>query len=108
MATTAGKIRRNFSFTLVVVLFGGIMLTACAGTDGDIVSGTGTVKFVDLEGGFYGIVGDGGEKYDPSYLSHGFQQDGLRVRFKAKRQENIASIHMWGAVVELVSIERLK
>jgi len=35
----------------------------------NIVSGTGTVIFLDFEGGFYGILSDDGEHYDPVNLS---------------------------------------
>ena len=41
-----------------------IVLPACAGgtsKDKNVVSGTGTVKFINLEGGFYGIAGDDGK-----------------------------------------------
>jgi len=82
-------------------------LGGCGGGAGS-VSGTGTVKFVGLEGGFYGIVGDDGKHYDPINLEQTYQKDGLRVRFQAKIREDIASIHMWGTIVEITKIEILK
>ncbi len=84
-----------------------VALTGCVGGGGEIVSGTGTVTYVDLEGGFYGIIGDNGEHYDPTYLGQEFQEDGLRVRFEAKIREDIASTHMWGTMIEISSIEKL-
>lgn len=74
----------------------------------EAISGTGTVKFVELEGGFYGIVGDDGKKYDPINLEQTYQEDGLRVRFQAKIRQDISSIHMWGTIIELTKIETLK
>ena len=72
------------------------------------ISGKGTVKFLDLEGGFYGIIGDNMENYDPINLDKEFQVDGLRVRFDAKKQENVASFHMWGTIIEIINIERIQ
>ncbi len=74
----------------------------------EAISATGTVKFVELEGGFYGIVGDDGKKYDPINLEQTYQEDGLRVRFQAKIRQDISSIHMWGTIIELTKIETLK
>jgi hypothetical protein len=61
---------------------------------------------LSFEGGFYGIVGDDGKNYDPLNMPQEFRVDGLRVRFTANMTDNI-SIHMWGHIVRLVSIERL-
>ena len=74
----------------------------------DIILKRGTVRFIDLEGGFYGIIGDDGKKYDPVNLSQEFQVDGLPVRFKAKVRDDVASIRMWGTPVEIVTIEKLE
>jgi len=72
------------------------------------ISGTGTVKFLDLEGGFYGLISDNGEHYDPINLSKEFQVDGLRVRFDARKRENMASFHMWGTIIEIINIDRIE
>ena len=42
---------------------------------------TGTIQYNDFEGGFYGIVGDNGEAYDPINLPTEFEEDGLRVKY---------------------------
>jgi inhibitor of cysteine peptidase len=86
-----------------------LTITALVGCGrGEAISGTGTVKFVDLEGGFYGIVGDDGQKYDPMNLDQTYQEDGLRVRFQAKIRQDMVSIYMWGTIIELTKIEILK
>jgi hypothetical protein len=84
------------------------MLSGCNGEDERQVSGTGTVKRIELEGGFYGIVSDDNKNYDPINLSQSFQTDGSRVRFKAKIREDLASTHMWGTMIEITEIERLQ
>ena len=47
---------------IILVLIGAIIVCGCiaAGGDDDRISDNGTVTYVDLEGGFYGIIADGG------------------------------------------------
>ena len=63
--------------------------------------------FSELEGGFYGLVDDTGERYDPVNLKDEFRFDGLRIRFEAQVLRNRTSVHMWGRLVEILEIERL-
>jgi hypothetical protein len=106
--------RRAIYVAILLIVAASIAAPAtCSGLAGsgpgkDIISGTGAVKFVELEGGFYGIAGDDGKQYDPINLAQDFRQDGLKVRFEAKKREDMASIHMWGTIVEITKIERLK
>lgn len=73
----------------------------------DVVSGTGTVKYLSLEGGFFGIVGDDGKHYNPVNLDEEFRVDGLRVQFKARISENQVSGQMWGTIVEIIEIRKI-
>jgi hypothetical protein len=75
--------------------------------DERVISRTGTVTFVALEFGFWGIIGDDGKHYDPVNLDEEFQVDGLRVQFKARISENQVSSHMWGTIVEIIEIHKL-
>ena len=97
------KILRLTIFLVLIVTIMG--LAGCAVAEKDIISVTGTVTFVNLEGGFYGIVGDDGKNYEVSNLSQEFQVDGLRVQFEARLRNGVASIHMWGIPVEIIKIE---
>ena len=98
----------------VVILF--LLLTIVVGAsgcsfggrDGSVVSKMGTLKYIDLNGWFYGIVSDDGEEYEVVNLGPNFQEDGLRVRFDAKILNNTNSVHMWGTVVELTNIEKIE
>lgn len=71
------------------------------------IRGTGTVRFIGIEGGFYGIIADDGRRYDPMHLDKAFQEDGLKVRFEGNIRDDLASFHMWGVLIELTKIERL-
>jgi heat shock protein HslJ len=70
------------------------------------ITSTGTVQYIDLEGGFFGIVADDGTHYYPLNLPAEFSLDGARVTFTAQ-QEDVATTAMWGIPVTILSMERL-
>jgi hypothetical protein len=66
-----------------------------------------TVRHFDLEGGFWAFRGDDSVTYDPAGgVPSDFQRDGLRVYLVAKERPDMASIHMVGRVVDIVSIQK--
>ena len=94
----------------------GLVLILCVAWSGytcggvDTVEGTGAIRYLEVEGGFYGIVADDGTNYDPINLSSDFsefQEDGLRVTFKGKIRDDLDSLHMWGTIIELTALEKL-
>ena len=81
---------------------------AVAPDDPNLVAVNGTVRFMTLEGGFWAIRGDDNVTYDPlGGLPAAFQSEGLRVRIEAKRRNDMASVHMAGPIVEILSITKL-
>ncbi|MFP3868803.1 MAG: hypothetical protein ACLFUU_11685 [Desulfobacteraceae bacterium] len=76
-----------------------------AGEDAMVI--TGTVRHIPLEGGFYGIIADNGERYDPINLDPQYAVDGLRVRITARVRPDQVSFHMWGKIIEIITIEKL-
>ncbi|MEM1127206.1 MAG: hypothetical protein AAGI71_11190 [Bacteroidota bacterium] len=65
---------------------------------------SGTLRYQDLEGGFWGLIGDDGQRYRPvDPLPDAFQQDGLRVDVEAE-PVTLLSIAMWGRSVRLHAI----
>jgi len=71
----------------------------------NIITETGTVVFLSFEGGFYGIISDTGKHYDPINWNPEFTTNGTRVYFTAKIHQDLYSFHMWGTIVELISIQ---
>ena len=65
----------------------------------------GIVSYVDLEGGFYGIITDTGEHHNPINLHVDYQVDSLRINYKYKTLQNVASIRMWGTPIEILEIQ---
>jgi inhibitor of cysteine peptidase len=67
----------------------------------------GTITYLNQEGGFYGIIGDDGTKYEPMNLDAKYQKDGLRVAFEYTPAQMPSTIHKWGMPVRLDSIEEI-
>jgi hypothetical protein len=64
----------------------------------------GTVVYKNMEGGFFAIDSDDGSKYDPINLPESFRKDGLKVKVTARRRIDAMSLHMYGAIIEVVNI----
>ena len=97
-------IKKIFSFGVIVLLLL-VFFSGCL--ERDIVEGKGEIRYVDLEGGFYGIISYDGEKYDPVNLPNDFKIDGLHVRFRLRVLSEENSFHMWGKVIYLIEIKKI-
>lgn len=68
---------------------------------------TGTIAFVNLSGGFWGILGDEGGQYQPiEGLPANYQIEGLKVVAKLIPTPAF-TIFMWGTTVRIQSIRKL-
>ncbi len=104
-------------FTLIVLLIMFAFILSCnqyARNDNEniqsseqIIKAEGTVKFIDLEGGFFGIIADDGSKYKPVNLPERYQKDGLKVSFEGKFRTDLMGIYMWGKLIEIINIKEL-
>jgi hypothetical protein len=72
------------------------------------ISGLGQVRFIQLEEGFYGIIGENGQKYEPINLPGQYRQKFLEVKFTAKPRPDIKNTHMWGEPIEITDIKPVK
>lgn len=70
----------------------------------DIFVITGTITYVEIEGGFFTIDGDDGSKYDPVNLPDAFRKDGLHVKATVRLRTDVMSVHMHGKIIEIVDI----
>ncbi len=87
-----------------VVLF---LAAALLQGSGKIIKGTGKVKFVDLEGGFYGIITEDGHKLLPLNLPDGLKREGTEIWFEAEVEKGAVSTAMWGIPVKLRRVEKM-
>ena len=72
------------------------------------VSGTGTVSYIELEGGFFGIITDDGAKFLPLNLPDRYACDGTEVEFTAVIAHDTTTFAMWGVPVNLLSITSIE
>lgn len=98
----------NLLAVLFCLMAAAVCVCGCTSDGGadnpDAVSGTGTIVYQNLEGGFYGIVGDDGANYLPLNLPDEFAQDNLSVTFTGIVQRDVATIQQWGTPFELIEI----
>jgi len=72
-------------------------------TTGEL-SFTGQVTYIDLEGGFFGIITSDGEHYLPLDLPEEYKQDGLMVTGTGSIDPDVMTIQMWGQPLRIDSI----
>ncbi|MBN2109922.1 MAG: protease inhibitor I42 family protein [Methanosarcinaceae archaeon] len=70
-----------------------------------LIKANGSVNYIELEGGFYGITDKNGTHYDPVNLDEELKKEGLKICFTAYPLDNMVSIHMWGRTIEIRSAE---
>lgn len=97
---------RPLAWTALLTL--SLTLSGCLPAGRLAVTGSGTVHFVDLEGGFFGLVADDGTRYLPLNLPPAFRVDGLRVRFRGRPRPEVVTVTQWGTPLELLEIGRLE
>lgn len=65
---------------------------------------TGTIRYIDLEGGFYGIIGDDARTWYPIDLPREYARDGLAVRYILAPMPGTSTLTMWGLPARVLSI----
>ena len=95
-----------FKYNLLILVFT-ILFVTYNGCIKVSLEDTGTIKYVSLEGGFYGIISDNGKKLDPVNLKSEFKKDGLRVKFVYSLKKGGINIHQWGKIIEIISIRKI-
>ncbi|GMT48372.1 MAG: hypothetical protein IEMM0007_1938 [bacterium] len=71
---------------------------------GDEMTFSAKIKWISLEGGFYGLVAKDGRRFLPNNLPPEFRQDGLAVWVRGKPAD-VATIQMWGTPFEIYEIK---
>lgn len=91
---------------LITALCVGVLTTAVVYAENQPLSFKGTVKHINLEGGFWGIITEDGKHYDPVNLAEEFKQEGLLVQVEAVDKDRVG-IHMWGTIIEITAISKV-
>lgn len=106
------QVHKPLAIAFALALVGATTAASCgsgvAPCKGDVCV-TGTVRYFDLEGGFWAIRGDDSVTYDPmSTLPEAFRREGLRVQLDARERKDAASIHMVGPIVDVIAIRAIR
>ena len=70
-----------------------------------IVMRQGTVRYINLEGGFWGIINDDGSHLLPQNLAKELRKDGLRLSYKAQEIKGMMTIQQWGTLSSLSDVK---
>ncbi|MBN1165679.1 MAG: hypothetical protein JXA44_00955 [Methanospirillaceae archaeon] len=99
----------------IMVICAFIAVAGCTGaysTDippaDDLISGQGTVQYIDLEGGFFGILDDDGSRYYPLNLDPLYSQDQLRAAYNLTPEKDVVTFAMWGTPVRILDMHRIE
>ncbi len=90
--------------SILMVLSAAVISGGCTTTPGGQDEISGTVTYIPLEGGFYGITGDDGRNYFPVNLEPYYQKDGTRIVFTFVPEPDVATTAMWGIPVRISTI----
>ncbi len=71
---------------------------------GQVLTTSATISFLNLEGGCWTILTDGGARYEPLNLATQFKTDGARVRVVLRDAPDFGSLCQVGPLVTVDSI----
>ena len=96
--------------TLALMLSVFVLIAGCSAVGEDApksgsVDITGTVNFIELEGGHW-VIAEDGETYDPLNLPQDFRVEGLSVQVTGEIRKDVVSICMCGPIIEIKDIKR--
>jgi len=69
---------------------------------------TATVKYMNLEGGFFGLVSKEGKHWLPMNLKKEFQQHGAIIKVTGSALNDVMTIQQWGTPFSITHIELIK
>ena len=63
----------------------------------------GTAKYISLEGGFWGIVGNDNINYQPVSMPEQLKANGRKVECTIETLDDAFTIAMWGTPCQIIS-----
>jgi hypothetical protein len=69
------------------------------------ISFTATIKYMNLEGGFFGLISKEGKHWLPLNLEKEFQKDGVVIKVTGKAITGMMTIQQWGTPFSITDIE---
>jgi len=68
----------------------------------------GTIKYLEFEGGFFGIITTEGQQLLPINLDSQYHQNELIVEFSGEFKNDLMTIHQWGTPFHINRINSVK
>lgn len=68
----------------------------------------GRVIYLPFEGGFYGIETENKKYLDPINLRDEYKKDSLKIQLTYRERTDLASVHMWGKLIEIIEIKEIE
>jgi hypothetical protein len=96
--------KKNFIYVIVALTVIGGLLVPVFSHPGTVII-EGNVRYLNLEGGFWGIAGIDGNNYLPVNLDKEYKTDGIYVRIRAQVLRDQANAQLWGTPIKIVSIK---
>ena len=102
--------RPIFKSTIFLISFAFFLTASCISNFGtsvaqDAIIFVAEVRWISVEGGFFGLVAEDGRKFFPLNLPQEFKKEGLKIKVKGNIKKGIATVQMWGAPIEIREIE---
>lgn len=96
---------RRFLLVLVPVVL--VLVSGCSGSPvaPEVLAGQGTVHYNSLEGGFWEIEVQSGERYEAYVIPEALRSEGQRVEYVGRLRGDLVTAHMAGPLLELHRIE---
>lgn len=76
--------------------------------DNEQIVFTATVKYMNLEGGFFGLITKEGKHWLPMNLKKEFQLDGAVLKVTGYAKKNMMTIQQWGIPFTITHVELIK
>lgn len=120
--------KAKLNLTLILLITSSLLLAGCTQANevqlsGQEVSNTGknqvtakqektwqqvTVRYLDFEGGFYGLVSKTGDKLLPMNLAKEYQLPGTVLKVKGQFIQDLMTIQQWGQPFKITDVELIK
>lgn len=80
-----------------------VMTSAPSGSKQNLLTLTGTLRYLQIEGGFFGFESDNGKKYTFKGLEPTLRVANIRLKVTGFIREDIMTTTQYGSVLEVVS-----
>lgn len=83
-----------------------ISVSGCIASETDqVLTFSGKIQYIDLEGGFFGFTTEDGKQYLLLDLPEEYKKDGLQVQVSGVIDTDVMTIQMWGEPLRIQSIK---